>query len=232
MRLELSGQAEIRWLLLCGVAGATLYLVGDFSFYAQWSDGGSFQALPAMASRGDLRLALGGSVGPVASALYILGTLGLYFWLRSATPRLAGVFALGWTFLFLDGIAYHAVFATQGFAARLADPVARSAVLAGIRRLLGVLYGMELVGASVGTFALAAASLLQEKSFPRWIVLLMPTVWAVLDFVPRQFPAPLGGMLVGGWINGWFGVFFLVAALIRSWTTRRAQHFIPSAARS
>src|SRR5262249_11619170 len=109
------------------------------------------------------------------------------------------------------GIAYHAVYTTRGFAAKLADPAAAEQTIGRIGALLSTLYAGEAALGAAGTLALAAAVLRGESGYPRWILLLLPTAWALAGDVARTFPAPIGSVLAGGWTNGWFTVFFLTA---------------------
>jgi hypothetical protein len=200
-----------RVLASAGVLGGLLYLAGDFLFYGQLASGAGFQSLPAMAQRNDTALIAGGAVAPLASAGYVLGTLAIALTLRTRHPRLAGAFFACWTGMFLVGIAYHAVYTTRGFAAKLSDPVAADLMLSRIGALLSTLYVGEAALGAAGTLALAGAVLRGESGYPRWLVLLMPTAWALFPGIPRALPAPVGALFAGGWINGWFTAFFAAA---------------------
>jgi hypothetical protein len=45
--------------------------------------------------------------------------------------------------------------------------------------------------------------------------------WALAGGIARAFPAPVGSVIAGGWTNGWFTVFFLVALATVSGAERR-----------
>jgi hypothetical protein len=203
-----------RALALAGVIGGLLYLAGDLLFYGQLGSGETFRSLPAMAQRSDVTLIAGGVVAPLASAGYALGTLAMALVIRARHPRLAAVFLASWTGMFLVGIAYHTVYTTRGFAAKLADPAAAEQTLGRIGALLSTLYAGEAALGAVGTLTLAAAVLLGESGYPRWILLLSPTAWALAGDLARVFPAPVGSVISGGWINGWFTIFFLAAFVV------------------
>jgi hypothetical protein len=110
------------------------------------------------------------------------------------------------------------VYATRGFAAKLTEPDAVEATLSRVSALLSTLYVGEAAAGALGTAALAAALLRGGAGYPRWLALLMPTCWALADGIPRAFPAPVGGLLAGAWINGWFTVFFAAALVFADGT--------------
>jgi hypothetical protein len=208
--------ANTRWLPLTGVGGGLLYLTGDFLFYGHLGSGSAFRSLAVMAQRGDTALIAGAIVAPLASAGYILGTLAVFLRVREKHPRAAIAFLASWSSMFLTGVAYHAVYATRGFAAKLADPLAAGPTLSRIEGLLSTLFAGEATFGSIGTLALAAAILRGDSGYPRGILVFMPTLWSLATFVPRAVPAPAGGLIAGGWINGWFCAFFVVAWLSAS----------------
>jgi hypothetical protein len=206
-----------RWLAPCGVLGGLLYLTGDFLFYGTL-DSGAFRPLSVMAHRADTLLVAGAIVAPLASVGYILGTLAIALSVQGKAPRLAWSFFVSWSGMFLDGIAYHAVYATRGFAAKLTDPAAAEITVRRIGELLSALYVGEAAMGAIGTIALAAAVLRRDSGVPRWLLVLTPTAWALAGGLPRLLPAPVGSLIAGGWINGWFTIFFAgaLAAHLRS----------------
>jgi hypothetical protein len=169
-----------------------------------------------MAQRSDGVLIAGGVVSPLASAGYILGTLAIALRLKARQPRIAWAFFVCWTGMFLVGIAYHAVFTTLGFAAKLPDAAAAAmpAMLSRIRELLSTFYDGEAAFGVLGTLCLAAIVLRGASGYPRWLLLFTPTIWALAAPIARTLPAPIGGVIAAGWINGWFTIFFLVTYLL------------------
>jgi hypothetical protein len=210
--MERSAHVKLIW---CGALGGLVYLIGDFLFFGTTGDGATFRSLPIMSARSDAILIAGGWVAPLATMLYVLGARGVTLSLCSMSPRIARIFFMCWAAMFTAGASYHAVFTTLGFAGKVADAQARDALLVQIRSLLAAIYWIELVGGILGTLLLA---MLLWKSQKRWLLLLMPTIWALLEFLPRLAPAPLGAPLSAAWINGWFVIFFAAAA--RSLETR------------
>jgi hypothetical protein len=208
---------QVTWrraLAFAGVVGGLLYVAGDFLFAVQFSSGQAYHSLPVMAQRSDGVLIAGGVVSPLASAGYILGTLGITLRLKARQPPMACAFFVCWTGMFLVGIAYHAVFTTLGFAAKLPDPAAAASTLSRIRALLSTLYDGELAFGITGTLCLAVILLRGASSYPRWLLLFTPTIWALAAPIARTLPAPMGGVIASGWINGWFTLFFLVICLL------------------
>jgi hypothetical protein len=202
-----------RALAFAGVAGGLLYVTGDFLFAVQLNSGQAYRSLRVMAQRSDGVLIAGGVVSPLASAGYILGTLAITLRLKRSQPRMAWAFFVCWTGMFLVGIAYHAVFTTLGFAAKLPEPAA-AATLSRIRELLSTFYDGELAFGILGTLCLAAAVLRGASRYPRWLLLFTPTIWALAAPFARTLPAPIGGVISAGWINGWFTIFFMVTWLL------------------
>jgi hypothetical protein len=204
-----------------GVLGGLLYLLGDLLFYGGFGAGSEFSSLSTMAGRSDAVLVAGGIVAPLASAAYVLGTAALAVEAMPAYPRAAFTGLVSWTGMFSTGIAYHAVYATRGFATKLSEPSA-GAMLERIRLLLSSLYAMELGFGVLGTLALGYVLFKRAGGHPRWLLLLMPTAWALAADLAAFIPAPVGALVRGMWINGAFVVFFGAAAVARARPGTRA----------
>ena len=118
----------------------------------------------------------------------------------------------------LVGGAYHAVFTTFGFAAMVADPATRAALTAQIGSLYGFLSGFTYITGIPGTALGYFLALRSRTLFPRWLLILMPTVLSLGGQLFHDWllmvPAPLGGVIRGGWINGSFVLFFAIASCV------------------
>jgi len=71
---------------------------------------------------------------------------------------------------------------------------------------------------SLGTLLVYNLAHRGPSNFPRWLLLCIPTVLSLGSTVFRpaltHIPAPVGGIILGGWINGSFVIFFAIATFV------------------
>jgi hypothetical protein len=213
-----------RWCCVSGLLGSLLFLAGDMLFYGTASSGAEFHAYNEMAKRSIAVLLLGGAVGPIAAIFSAMGMGIFYVTAKAAGARLGAVASSLLAAMMLIGGAYHAVFTNFGFAARVSDATVRETLLLEVGKLWSALsYPMYAVGV-LGTIAVYVLVLSGRSGFPRWLLLFLPTVISMTSTVLREYflmlPAPFGGVVRGGWINGSFVIFFALAL----WVFWRSEH--------
>lgn len=113
------------------------------------------------------------------------------------------------------GGAYHAVYTVFGFAAKIGDESVRQALTSEVANLLNMIsYPMYATGIA-GSALVYFLALAKKTQFPRWLLIFLPTTLSMAEQGFHSFflaiPAPLGGIVRGGWINGSFVLFFAIA---------------------
>lgn len=218
--MERSSWPHYRWIRLCclaGLIGSLLFLAGDMLFYGSFSSGSDFHSFAEMAKRPVPILIAGGAIGTIASIFSALG-MGLFFFaLAPAGRKLALAATLLLVVTMLLGGSYHALFTCFGFAAKVADEPTRETLIhqiAGLRDTVGMtLYATGLSGTAL-VYWLGFS---RQAAFPRWLLTFLPTTLSLATSVfPSVFtaiPAPVGGIIRGGWINGCFVLFFALATI-------------------
>jgi hypothetical protein len=207
-----------RLCCLSGLLGGVVFLVGDMLFYGSWSSGADFHSFRVMAGRPDAELVVGGALGPAAALFSAFGMGIFYLTLESAGRKLAFTAAVLLAVMMLIGSSYHAVFAVFGFASKVAEPATRQTLLAQIASLRDTIsYPMYVTGLA-GTALVYFLALSKRTRFPQWLLLFLPTTLSMASDAFRtlfvRIPAPLGGIIRGGWINGSFVVFFALATCV------------------
>lgn len=206
--------AKVRLCCLSGLAGSLLFLAGDMTWYGSFSSAAAFHSFQVMAQRSDAVLVAGGAVGPIAALCSACGMAIFYFTLEPASAKLARASAALLAMTILIGGSYHALFAVFGFAQKIGDASLRQTLLSQVALLRNTVgYAMYATGLS-GIALVYWLALTRKTHFPRWLLLFTPILsqagW-LLDSWFRQIPAPLGSIVVGGWINGTFVLFFALA---------------------
>lgn len=204
-----------RLCCLSGLLGSVLFLAGDMLFYGNWSRGAEFHAFREMAARADGELVIGGALGPVAALFSAFGMGIFYLTLESGGRTLAASTAGLLAVMILIGSSYHAVFTVFGFASKVAEPGTRETLLEQVRSLRDTISYPMYASGLTGTALVYLLVLWKKTRFPRWLLLFLPTTLSLADDLLLGFfnriPAPLGGIVRGGWINGSFVVFFAIA---------------------
>jgi hypothetical protein len=218
--MEPSSSSRYHWIGFCclsGLTGSLLFLAGDMLFYGSFSSGAAFHSLAEMAQRPVPILVAGGALGPIASIFSAAGMGFFFFTLASVNRKLALTSALLMAVTMLLGGSYHALFTCFGFAARVADEPTRETLIhqvAGLRDTVGmILYATGLSGTAIVYFL----GFSRRAALPRWLLIFLPSTLSlatsVFSGVFAAIPAPIGGIVRGGWINGCFVLFFAIATI-------------------
>lgn len=196
-----------------GLLAALVMFCGDMLLYFTKGpyemDGTLAPYAGIMKGVSDLRLRLGGLLGPVAAFGYCIGFCHL------ALSVDAGVQVLGWvaTLLLSLGIiiggAYHAQFAYIGMAAKRDDDAMLKGVLANVQFLSAV----SMIPIALGCVLFSVLMVLGRTRYPAWAVVFTPTVMIFGQFLVVRLPQPLRVVFFGGWNNLVFVIFFAMSLL-------------------
>jgi hypothetical protein len=208
-----------------GLLGALLMLTGDILLYAH--PGGS--AMAGIELRGALgvrsavlgaapaQLHLSALLAPLATLMYLFGVLHIYLQLDRHARLLAAPVALGFAAMFVAGGAYHVLWSSYGLVlqASVADPTASAELVEQTGRLMRLMYGAAALTGYPAAAGLLAAVLSGRSSYPRFTAVVNPgiTIGIAPLFRPmaERMAEPLGALLLGGWINTAFVLFFVVS---------------------
>lgn len=211
-------KGEVEMLLVitasAGLFAALLMFCGDMLLYFTTQDFkvdstlapyvGIMKALPVC------RLRLGGLLGPVAAFFYCVGFGSILLMTveeSKATALLATLLcALG----IIVGGAYHSHFTYLGLLGKAGPPDWLPVVAKNIRLLSNV----STVLIALGMALLAGLIVLGKTGYPRWFVVLTPAVTYFLAPLWKRLPQPLRVVLLGGWYNLMFALFFVVLLLL------------------
>jgi hypothetical protein len=213
----------VRLCCLSGLLGSMLFLSGDMLFYGTLSSGAGFHPYVEMAQRTSMQLVIGGALGPVAALFSAIGMGLFYLTMGSGNRRLAGTVAILFAVTMLIGGSYHAVYTVFGFAAKIADPAVREQLMDAVTTLRDTIYYPMYAAGISGTALAYGLGLWKKTQFPRWLLVLLPTTLSLASSALHNYflllPAPVGGLIRGGWINASFVLFFGVAT-IAFWRAR------------
>jgi len=202
---------KLKLYSLSGLLGGLIMFAGDQLFYFQKISGATYNSTPRMGEMPIERLVTGGILGPVAAIFYIIGAYYLYEVFKKESKLLAQAsFALLAVFLLFAG-AYHAVFATYGFAARLPENLNTEHV-AFVTQYLAAIHSVDYVIGIIWTIVFLWLLLFKKSGLPKWLAFFTPTLIILLQpFFKDYIPYPLGTIIYGGWFNLSFVLFFLMS---------------------
>lgn len=208
-----------------GLLGALLLLAGDMLLYAHAEPvvpvDPAFEATlgvrAAVLGARAAHLHLSGILAPLAAVLYLFGFRHVHLRLRGHAPVGAAFVALALSTMIVIGGAYHALWSHYGFILQHAatDPAGTGVLLDAATRFMRLMYGAGAVTGYSAALALLVLVVAKKSDYPRWTVVVNPGV--VIALAPlvaplaERWPAPAGAMLIGGWINLAFVVFFTVS---------------------
>lgn len=200
-----------RRLAAFGIMGGLLMFFGDLCFYMLPISGADFLRTSVMNTMDTKRLIMGGAAGPLAGLLYGLGAMMFYVGLKKHNQRLARITAGLFAVMFVVGGAYHSIYTTYGFVP--ADDL--SGMSAKITALIDSLHAVSFITGLSASFLFIYMVLRYDTVFPKWIIVFTPTFWTLLNRPVGPFiPYPVGSVIIGGWINLCFIVFFTLCYFI------------------
>ena len=202
------------FLSLLGVIGGLLMFAGDMFFYYEPVSGIDFNSLEMMIKRDNHTLMIGGALGPVAAVFYAFGALIFYFAFTDKLRIYGKIISLSWIFMLVLGGAYHSVFPNFGFVGKLPVDM-RGEYIQNVSALIDMMSNMAFVLGLISSLLLAFVILFKKTIFPKWFVLLIPTFLTLLNGVIEPYiPSPFGAIIIGGWVNLCFVMFFSACAIL------------------
>lgn len=200
--------------LTMGLFGALLMFCGDMLLYftkePYQMDGTLSPYIGIMRKLSAWRLKLGGALGPMAAFWYCAGYASVYL---ATAPAVQG-WGLAATLLLCFGIivggAYHSHFTYLGLLGRTGEREVEQPLI----RNITLLSFLSLLPIGVGCLILALLMLFGNTLFPAWLVLLSPGLLYFLKYLWVRLPQPFRVVVLGGWSNLIFVIFFGVALLV------------------
>ena len=193
-----------------GIMGGLLMLFGDMCFYMIPVSGADFNPTSVIMDMPLNRLILGGILGPLAGLLYAAGSILFYFIFRAYNALLARILTLLFVVMFILGGAAHSIYPTYGFIPHGDMSHMREKITA----LIGALNTVSIVSGVAATFLLFFMTIKYKNAYPKWLLLLTPTLWALMNpYITPYAPYPFGS-ITGGWTNLCFTVYFTVAMFV------------------
>ena len=217
-------QKLLRLTGLIGMLAALMGFTADWLLYGGFYGGEEFYTISGqiMSNVSNTRLMVGGLLGPIEAAFYIVGFWHIYMALRPGGKTLAAITfgGLSWSVIVGAG-AFHSAFVFKGLLLRaqkiITDPQISwfQALLSDASRYIHLLYQVMFFLGLAATFVFLFLILFRKTLYPKWMVLFVPTLWVlVLPQIAKNIPAPIGGMLLGGSMNLSFLLYFAVSTIL------------------
>jgi hypothetical protein len=210
---------------LLGIAGALMLFAGDMLLYGSFGGGHEFQTTYRAVIQGssDDSLMWGGVLGPIATVFYFLGFYHLYCRLRERTVPLALIIVASCVVGMIFGGSYHAMWTIRALLVKgqplFSGPTLDSyeALCSQIVSYSKLFYHAAEAAWLFGGGLLLYAVLAGKSLFPRWTALANPALIFLLQPLSEFIPAPIGLVVVGGYINIVMCIFFSVAT-VSTWS--------------
>ena len=194
---------QLRFTGIAGVLGACVMVAGDMLYYyhidpAQSRDV-TMRAVP------DWRWLAGGATAPIAAWLYSLGSWQMFLTLQPAGKWLARCAFVSFAAVMVFYGVFHAAYAALGTGGNMPR------VHAYLELLLQIVY----VPAAIWTALFIFAVLFRPTLYPRWIVLITPTLFYLIEnMLVARLPGFSRAFIGGGFANLILLLFFTVSTML------------------
>lgn len=212
---------DIAWLRatgILGMVGAIFMFAGDMALAGSFLSGAEFlkQVTILIGSGSNLRLMIGGLMGPFAAIFYIIGAWQFYLACTPGNPRLRFVMWAMFAAGMIMGASYQSGHVFCGYLFKMQHAVAPrvdeslAVVITQSIAYLELQFLIAGIFAGIGSLIFIYAIVFTPTRYPKWMAIFSPAAILALSPLARYAPAPLGGILMPGAINiGFFSLFFL-----------------------
>jgi hypothetical protein len=197
----------------CGIAGALLMFSGDMLLYytlGEYTTSLNIQGYAdIMGAIPHLRVILGGMIGPPAAFLYCIGSfqVSIAIGCRIKYPVMV-LIPLLLSIVFVG--AFHSQFGILGL-------VASAGSRESVKLIVDYIYYTACIAGifmSIAYLALGFLILTKRTSYPRWFIVFTPIILIWMPLVLHFLPQPLRIILLGGWNNLLYLIYFTSSTLV------------------
>ena len=202
---------------IVGILAAVVLFTGDMLLYGHWGGAAAIrEGIGAVAPDASAaRLFAGGILGPIGALLYIIGFFHVYQNTRQVWETAAKVVFGGCVAVMVIGGAYHALWTVRMLLYKYAVPDIPELrpFTEAIDAYANATYTISSIPGYLAFPILFLLVLSGGTRYPRWTAAVNPGLLILLGSLFSRFPAPLGAVIVGGYINLVYILFFTISVL-------------------
>ena len=206
-----------------GIIGLTASIVlfsGDMLLYGHFGSASGFlDGAKTVASEASLgRLFAGGVLGPIGALIYIVGFWHIYLNTKQAGKTAALLVFIGCASMIVIGGTYHALWTVQMLLYKysIPDMHAFELLTEAVHSYSSVIYAISAAAGYPAFFILFYLVVRGKSRYPRWTVIANPGILYILPVFLSGLSAPFGAVIIGGYMNLVFSVFF-ITSVITTW---------------
>jgi hypothetical protein len=201
-----------RYFGLVGILGSLLLFIGDMFLYGYFGGARGFNDTIQIVAQNEsqVRLFIGGLLGPIGAMLYIAGFWHVYLNTKGHSRSVSLIVFISLTCMMMFGGAYHAIWTVRMLLFKFpsASVDASNLFIASFNRYFNALFIISASIGYIGGIFLLFLVLFHKSSYPRWTAVVNPGILLPLAPLAKQAPSPFGSILYGGYINIVFFIFF------------------------
>jgi hypothetical protein len=186
-----------------------MLLYGHFGTAAGFLD--NVMTVASDASLG--RIFAGGILGPIGALLYIVGFWHVYLNTKQGWILAAKLVFICCTAMIVLGGTYHALWTIRMLLYKFGihDLQSLNSFTDAIYSYSGLTRTIATVPGYLAFPILFILVLLGKTRYPRWTVIINPGLLIILSFLVSELSAPLGAVILGGYFNLVFVLFFIIS---------------------
>jgi len=205
---------------IIGLMGSIILFAGDMLLYGHFGSAGDiYDVIEAAAPHVSMRrLLVGGIIGPIAAFLYIAGFYHVYLNIQRAGRKSAIIVFVSSSLLMIIGGTYHALWTIRMLLLkfRVMDIENLQPFVDAVNSYLRITRITSTIPGYVAFTLLLILVLIGKTNYRRWTIVVNPGLLYLMTLLSSEIPGPLGAVIVGGYINLIFIVFFSTS-VITTW---------------
>lgn len=203
---------QIKITGVIGIIAAILMFLGDMFLYFTTENISNFEEeiIAILGEVSNVRLLIGGLLGPLASFLFIIGFYQIYLAIKPAYTKIAKLLLALLSLGIIYGGAFHSHFTHLGIMS-----FANNTEALKLAENYSVLTFYFMFFPSLIAYIILAYLILAKKTYyPKWVVLVSPIILFWFSEVVQLLPQPYLIVIAGGWSNIIFILFFSVSTFV------------------
>jgi len=215
-------------LCTIGAFGGLILFFGDMLFYGDFQSGREYfdSYVQIMGKKSEAILTFAAIIGFTGSIFEAIGIFIFYYTLKIKQKLIAkvGYFCLALMSLF--GGIFHFLYAFIGFYSNSYQSEVTNSLFNDLNTLMIPIKYVMLISGTIGSIIFIFYILINKSRFPKWIILIFPTILSLFHPLTKYLGAPLGGIIAAGYINLSFVLFFTVSVILFSNSNRYVRKIV------
>jgi hypothetical protein len=207
-----------RYFGIIGIFASMLLFIGDMLLYGHFGNASEFSKNIQIVAQNSsqIRLFIGGILGPIGAMLYIAGFWHIYLNTKQYSRFVSKLILISLSCMMFFGGTYHSLWTIRMllFKYPMASVDNTCLFLESFNCYFKTIFNISLLIGYLGGILLAILIFFHKSAYPRWIIIVNPGIMLLLTPFMKHLSHPFGSIIFGGYINIVFFIFLTISVIV------------------